>query len=67
MALSVTAREVIFLLNLTEELRDQKVDSIKQQPRLTCNIFEDKSWSNRVSHTPEVQMDIKQKPKSKNT
>jgi len=55
MALSTAAREVIFLMNLTEELRNQGVTLISGQPLIQCHMFEDNAGAIELAKLPKLR------------
>jgi len=55
MALSTAAREVIFLLNLTNELRKHGVSLINKQPSIQCHVFEDNAGAIELARLPKLR------------
>ena len=55
MALSTACREVIYLINLTDELREQGVDLIAKQPEITCQVFEDNAGAIELAKLPKLR------------
>ena len=55
MALSMACREVIYLINLTDELRAQGVDLVASQPQITCQIFEDNVGAIELAKLPKLR------------
>jgi hypothetical protein len=55
MALSMACREVIYLINLTNELREQGVDLVASQPQITCQIFEDNAGAIELAKLPKLR------------
>ncbi len=55
MALTKAAREVIFLINLMDELRDNGVALITAQPKIQCKVFEDKAGAIDLAKLPKLR------------
>ena len=55
MALSMACREVIYLINLTDELRNEGVDLVANQPTITCQIFEDNAGAIELAKFPKLR------------
>ncbi len=55
MALSMATRELIYLMNLIEELRNYGVDLIKNQPILQCKVFEDNAGAIELAKLPKLR------------
>ena len=55
MALSTAAREVIYLMNLTDELRKHGVTLIDQQPSIQCQVFEDNAGAIELAKLPKLR------------
>jgi hypothetical protein len=55
MALSMACREVIYLINLTNELRAQGVELVTSQPQITCQIFEDNAGAIELAKLPKLR------------
>jgi len=55
MALSAAAREVIYLMNLTDELRSHGVTLITQQPIIQCRVFEDSADAIELAKLPKLR------------
>jgi len=55
MALSIACREVIYLINLTDELREQGVDLIAAKPVITCQVFEDNAGAIELAKFPKLR------------
>lgn len=60
MALSMARREVIYLINLTEELREEGVNLISAQPQITCQVFEDNAGAIELARLPKLRPRTKQ-------
>eukprot|EP00980_Cylindrotheca_fusiformis_P002181 scaffold499_cov120-Cylindrotheca_fusiformis.AAC.4 len=54
MALSAATREVIFLINLTDELRSHGVELIASQPTIQCQVFEDNAGAIELAKLPKL-------------
>lgn len=55
MALSMACREVIYLINLTDELREEGVNLISAQPEITCQVFEDNAGAIELAKLPKLR------------
>ena len=55
MALSTAAREVIYLMSLTEELRQHGVELITKQPKIQCKVFEDNAGAIELAKLPKLR------------
>jgi len=55
MALSMACREVIYLINLTDELREQGVDLVNKQPQITCQVYEDNAGAIELAKLPKLR------------
>lgn len=55
MALSSAMREVIFLMNLLEELRKNGVELLDKQPLIKCNVFEDNVGAIELAKLPKLR------------
>ena len=55
MALSRALRDVIFLLNMINELQDHKIDLIHKQPRIQCKVWEDNSGALELTRLPKLR------------
>eukprot|EP00980_Cylindrotheca_fusiformis_P017882 scaffold5678_cov71-Cylindrotheca_fusiformis.AAC.1 len=55
MALSAATREVIFLINLTDELRSHGVELIASQPTIQCQVFEDNAGAIELAKLPKLR------------
>ena len=54
MALSTTMREVIYMMNLIEELKKNGVDLIKKRPVVKCEVFEDNVGAIELAKLPKL-------------
>ncbi len=52
--LRTACREVIYLINLTDELREQGVELIAKQPHITCPVFEDNAGAIKLAQLPKL-------------
>ena len=55
MALSTAAREVIFLMNLIDELREKGVELIHEKPEIKCQVFEDNVGAIELAKLPKLR------------
>ena len=55
MALSTAAREVIYLMNLTDELRKHGVTLIDEKPSIQCRVFEDNAGAIELAKLPKLR------------
>jgi hypothetical protein len=55
MALSTAAREVIYLINLTDELRSHGVQLIATKPKIQVRIFEDNAGAIELAKLPKLR------------
>ena len=55
MALNTAAREVIFLINLTDELRGHGVELLARQPSIQCKVFEDNAGAIELAKLPKLR------------
>jgi Reverse transcriptase (RNA-dependent DNA polymerase) len=55
MALSIAAREVIYLINLTNELKSHGVDLVASKPRFCITIFEDNAGAIELARLPKLR------------
>ncbi|MDA3833359.1 MAG: reverse transcriptase domain-containing protein [Spirochaetales bacterium] len=55
MALSTATREVIYLMNLTDELRSHGVELIAAQPKIQCKVFEDNAGAIELARLPKLR------------
>jgi hypothetical protein len=55
MALSAAAREVIFLVNLLNEMRDHGVKLVSTIPRIQCTVYEDNVGAIELSKLPKLR------------
>ena len=55
MALSAAAREVIYLYNFTEELREKGVNLITCKPTIQCTIYEDNAGTIELATLPKLR------------
>jgi hypothetical protein len=55
MALSSAAREVIFLMNLIDELRDRGVTLLDMKPLIHCRVFEDNAGAIELAKLPKLR------------
>ena len=55
MALSTAAREVIFLINLIQEIKDQGIPVINKQPEICCEVFEDNVGAIELARLPKLR------------
>jgi len=55
MALSTAAREVIYLINLTDELKSHGVDLITSKPKICVTIFEDNAGAIELAKLPKLR------------
>ncbi len=53
-ALSMACQEVIYLINLTDKLREQGVDLISRQPQTSCQLFEDNAGAIELAKQPKL-------------
>jgi hypothetical protein len=51
----MATRELIYLMNLIEELRNYGVDLIKNQPILQCKVFEDNAGAIELAKLPKLR------------
>jgi hypothetical protein len=55
MALSIAAREVIYLINLTNELMSHGVDLVASKPRFCITIYEDNAGAIELARLPKLR------------
>jgi len=55
MALSKAAREVIYLMNLMEELQRNGVKLVTSQPKIQCKMFEDNAGAIELAKLPKLR------------
>ena len=55
MALSKAVREVIYLMNLLDELCEQGVDLVAKQPKVQCRVFEDNVGAIELAKLPKLR------------
>lgn len=55
MALSRAVREVIYLMNLLDELRDNGVELVTVQPSIQCRVFEDNAGAIELARLPKLR------------
>ena len=54
-ALSTAAREVIYLMNLVDEMRSHGIEFGMQQPKIRCRIFEDNAGAIELAKLPKLR------------
>ena len=55
MALSTAMREVIYVMNLIDELKENGVDLIEKQPIIKCEVFEDNVGAIELAKLPKLR------------
>lgn len=55
MALSSATRELIYLMNILEELRNSGVELLTQQPQIQCHLYEDNAGAIELAKLPKLR------------
>ena len=58
-ALSSSMREVIFLMQMIDEIQDNRFDMPHHTPEIKCEAFEDNSGALEVAKTPKLRPKMK--------
>lgn len=54
-ALSMAMREVIFMLNLLDEISKKGIPLVQQTPVIKCNVFEDNVGALELAKSPKLR------------
>ena len=55
MALSKSLRDVIFLLNIIQELKNHQVQLLETQPTIHCQVYEDNAGAIELAKCPKLR------------